>query len=85
VASPLCCILSLWLERIGDAIFSLMPPKAMTSSIFMDLEVGVDGEKVVTAIRGVFLPSSACFSPPDGAFSEISKLLLPTAPLHGES
>jgi hypothetical protein len=85
VASPLCCNLTLWLERIGEAIFSLMPPKAITSSIFLGLEVGVDGENVAAAVRGVFLPSVVCFSPPVGAISGISRLPFPTVPLLGES
>jgi hypothetical protein len=39
-------------SRTGDAIFSLIPPKAITSSILLDLDDGVDGENGATAIRG---------------------------------
>jgi hypothetical protein len=85
VASPLGCILTLWLERIGEAIFSLMPPKAMTSSFFLGLEVGVEGEDVVAAIRVEFLPSVASFSFSDGAASGPSRPPIPATPLHGES
>jgi hypothetical protein len=53
------CILTLWLERIGDVISSLIPPNAMTSASFLD---GVDGEKGAAAIRGEVLTSGARFS-----------------------
>jgi hypothetical protein len=53
------CIFTLWLERIGDVIASLIPPNAMTSASFLD---GVDGEKGTAAIRGESLTSGARFS-----------------------
>jgi hypothetical protein len=59
VASPLGYILTLWLERIGDVIFSLIPPNAMTSSSLLDC---VDGEKGAAAICGEELTSVARFS-----------------------
>jgi hypothetical protein len=53
------CILTLWLERIGDVNFSLIPPNAMTSSSLLD---GVDGEKGAATICGELLTSVAHFS-----------------------
>jgi hypothetical protein len=64
VASLLCCIFTLWLERTGEAVFSLIPPKAITSSIFLDLADGVGGEEGVAAIHGVPLMSTAPFLHP---------------------
>jgi hypothetical protein len=84
VASPLCCILTLWLERPSEAIFSLMPPKAMMSSILLDLDVGVDDEKGAAAIRGAPLPSNAPFSRPVGVVSEDFELMHPSSLLKGE-
>jgi hypothetical protein len=57
----------------------------MTSSFFLCLEIGVDGEEVVAAIRDAFLPRDACFSPSSGAVAEIPKLPYPAAPLLGEN
>jgi hypothetical protein len=85
VASPLGCILTLWLERVGEAIFSLMPPKAMTSSFFLGLAVGVEGEDAVAAIRVDVLPIVAAFPFPDVAASRPSRPPIPAVPLHGES
>jgi hypothetical protein len=84
VASPLCCILTLWLECTGDAIFSLIPPNAITSSILLDLDDGVDGEKGATAIRGAPLPSDALFSHLAGVISEVFELTHPSSLLLGE-
>jgi hypothetical protein len=84
VASPLCCIFTLWLERTGEAIFSLMPPKAITSSILLDLEVGVEGEKGAAAIHGAPLPGSAPFLRPAGKVSEDFELMHPPSRVIGE-
>jgi hypothetical protein len=54
------CIITLWLERIGDASISLIPPNAMISSSLLD---GVDGENGAAAICGEALTSVARFSP----------------------
>jgi hypothetical protein len=54
------CIITLWLERIGDVSISLIHPNAMISSSLLD---GVDGEKGAAAICGEVLMSVACFSP----------------------
>jgi hypothetical protein len=80
----LCCILTLWLERTGDAIFSLIPPNAITSSILLDLDDGVDGKKGTMAIRGAPLPSDALFSHLAGVFSEVFELTHPSSLLLGE-
>jgi hypothetical protein len=66
VASLLCCIFTLWLERTDEAVFSLIPPKAITSSIFLDLADGMGGEEGVAAIHGVPLTSIAPFLHPAG-------------------
>jgi hypothetical protein len=78
VASPLCYIFTLWLERTGDASFSLIPPKAIMSSIFFGLEDGVEGEKGTAAIHGV------SFSHPAGGASEGFELLHPLFLAEGE-
>jgi hypothetical protein len=85
VASPLGCILTLWLERIGETIFSLIPPNAITSSFFLGVADGVEGEDVVAAIRDDGLPKVAVFSFPDDAAAGPSRLPIPAAPLRGES
>jgi hypothetical protein len=84
MALPLCCILTLWHERTGDAIFSLMPQNAITSSILLDLDDDVYGEKEAAAIRGVPLPSGALFSHPKGAVSVVSQLPHPSSLFLGE-
>jgi hypothetical protein len=66
----LSCIFTLWLEHTGDASFSLIPPKAMMSSMLFGLEEGVKGEKGTAAIH------DASFSYPAGGASEGFELLL---------
>jgi hypothetical protein len=61
-----------------------MPPNAITSSILLDLDDGVDGEKETAAIRGAPLPSSVLFSHPEGAFSIAFQLTHPSSLLLGE-
>jgi hypothetical protein len=85
VASPLGCILTLWLERIGETIFSLMPPNAITSSFFLGLAVGIEGEDTVATIRVEDLSVVSAFSFPDEAAVGPSRLPIPAVPLHRES
>jgi hypothetical protein len=84
VASPLCCIFTLWLERTGDANFSLIPPKAITSLILFGLDDGVEGEKGTAAIHGAPLPSIISFSRPAGEASEGFELMHPSFRAKGE-
>jgi hypothetical protein len=84
VASPLSCIFTLWLERTGDAFFLLIPPKAITSSIFLDFAAEVGVEKCVTAIRDVALTSGSPFLRPSGEVAEGLELLHPSSREQGE-